>query len=161
MEQLDALLAALEQSPPVEALKTSFIVYPLVNVVHVLAIGALVTCVVLMDLRILGFLRKAEPGMPIPLLRRIALSAFAVAALTGLTMFSIRATEYVANPAFLAKMTLIPVAALNFLVFLRFAGRGGERADPYPAPVAARFGAALSILLWLAIAVLGRFIGFV
>jgi hypothetical protein len=161
MEQLNLLFTALEQSAPVNALKASFYVYPSVNAVHILAIGALLTTVALMDLRILGFFRNAEPGIPVPLLRNVALAAFAVAALTGLTMFSIRATEYVSNPVFLAKMTLIPLAILNFLIFLRLAGPAGERPDLYPVPAAARTGAALSILLWLAVAVCGRFIGFV
>lgn len=161
MENLDALLAALEQAAPVEALKRSFFVYPLVNAVHIVAIGAVLTTVALMDLRVIGFFRQARPGIPIPLLRNIALTAFAVAVLTGFALFSINATQYVTNPAFLAKMVLLLLAIVNFLVFFSLAGRGGGMPDDPPAPLAARIGAAVSILLWLAIAVCGRFIGFI
>lgn len=160
MDRLYALLAALEQTALVSALKTSFFVYPSINAVHILAIGALITTVALMDLRVIGFFRNVEPGVPVSLLRNIALSAFAVAALTGLTLFSINAREYVANPAYLIKMGLLVLAIVNFLVFLKIAGPGGERPDRYPVPAGAKFAAGLSIALWLAIAVCGRFIGF-
>lgn len=160
METLEALLAGLERTAFVDALKKSFVVYPLVNAVHILAIGALLTTVALMDLRVIGFFRNAEPGIPVPLLRKIAVCAFAVAALTGLTLFSVNAREYAANPAFLIKMGLLVLAILNFFVFVKIAGPGGQRPDLHPVPAAARFAAALSIALWLAIAVCGRFIGF-
>ena len=148
------LLIWLEQSALARTLKTSFVVYPLVNAAHIAAIGTLFAGVLLMDLRILGRF-QAIPAEPfVALLRRVALTAFAFAAATGVLMFSIRATEYAAISVFLAKMALIALAGLNFLLFIRIAAR-----DP-DAP-ALRTLAMLSIVLWTAVLVCGRFIGFV
>ena len=51
------LLAALEQSAAARLLKGSFYIYPVVNAVHIAAIGVLFTSVWLMDLRVLGCFR--------------------------------------------------------------------------------------------------------
>lgn len=148
------LLVWLEQSALARALKTSFIVYPLVNAAHIAAIGALFASVLLMDLRILGLFQAIPAGPFVTLLRRVALTAFVLAAATGLPMFSIRATEYAAMGVFIAKMALIVLAGLNFGLFMRIEARG-------PAAPALRALAVLSILLWAAVLVCGRFIGFV
>lgn len=148
------LLAALEASAPVAALKSSFYAYPLVNAAHIAAIGALVATAVLMDLRLLGALGSVERAPFIRLMRRVAVACFCLAALTGLALFSVRATEYVFNPAFLAKLALIGLAGLNLAAF-RLAGGQAETASGL-----ARFSAAASIVIWLGVLTAGRFIGF-
>lgn len=154
---LPDLLAAVERLPVVGALKASFYAYPLVNALHILSIGMLVGAVVLMDLRILGLARGVEREPFLHLMRVTAALAFPVAALTGLTLFSVRARDYAANPAFQAKLVLLVLAGLNFWAFRRIAGRAAAGA---PYPPAAKALAALSIALWLAVLVAGRFIGF-
>lgn len=150
-------LSAIEQLAPVRALRISFYAYPLVNAAHILAIGMLLTSVLLMDLRILGFFR-AQPLQPfLQLMRRVALLTFCGAVLTGASLFSIRASEYVVNPAFQLKMLLLAFAGLNLLTLHLIASDAGGM------PVAkrgARWFAAMSILLWLGVLVCGRFIGF-
>ena len=80
-----------------------------------------------------------------------------IAVLTGLTLFSVRAREYAVNPAFLAKMALLAAAGVNLWAF-RSAVGAPPRAHY---PPSARVFAALSVLLWTAVLVAGRFIGFV
>jgi hypothetical protein len=140
------------------ALKTSFWVYPLVNALHILAIGATVTCVLLMDLRMLGRAALVERAPLMALMREGIAIAFPVAVLTGLALFSIRAQQYATNPAFLAKMAMLVLAGLNLLAFRLAVTAPGEGED-YPA--VARMLAALSIALWVAILVAGRMIGFI
>src|SRR5690606_18967841 len=106
---------------------------------------------------ILGLARGVEREPFLHLMRVTAALAFPVAALTGLTLFSVRAGEYAANPAFQAKLALLVLAGLNFRAFRRIAAPAAAGA-PYP-PVAKAL-AALSIALWLAVLVAGRFIGF-
>lgn len=146
----------LETLGPIEALKASFYIYPLVNALHIMAIGGVLTTVLLMDAAILGTFR--EPGVrhSSARLRPVALAAFVVAASTGFALFSVRASEYAFNPAFRIKMLLLILAGLNLLAFRRFAG-----ADPRDRGFAVRLTAGLSILLWISILVAGRFIGFV
>ena len=141
-------LAGIEGSTAVEALKSSFYVYPLVNAAHIFCIGALVALVLLIDMRLLGAFAELERERFVARLRTLALAAFSGAALTGLALFSIRATEYAENPAFLAKLGLLLLAGLNFMFFAR------SGAPPRPALLA-------SMLLWPATLVAGRFIGFI
>ena len=150
-------LQAIEQLGPVRLLKSSFLAYPVVNALHIAAIGALFTGVVLMDLAVLGAIRSVPREKFVALLRRVALGAFVVAAFTGLALFSIQATDYARNPAFLLKLGLIGLAALNFLAFSILSRRSpnGETST------ATRFCAVASILLWSGVLLCGRLIGFV
>lgn len=149
---MEPWLAAVETLGPVAALKRSFVAYPLVNALHVAAIGAVVTLAVVIDLRVLGRLPSLTPGA-IATLRRLALTAFAVAVTSGLTLFAVSARDYAANPAFLAKLGLLGFAGLNFLIF------GREMAGDGASPRLKR-AAVASLVLWPATLVAGRFIGF-
>ena len=153
------LLAAIERLPLVDALKTSFYVYPLVNALHILAIGLTVAAILLMDLRMLGGLRQVPAEPFAGAMRSVIAIVFPVAVLSGLALFSIAARDYAANPAFLAKMGLLVVAGMNLLAFRRLAR--GVRLDERPPSGTMKLAAALSIALWVAILVAGRFIGFV
>lgn len=154
---MNEILAAIEKLPAVSALKTSFVVYPTVNALHILAIGALVTTVLLMDLRLLGGFGSMPVAPFMRLLRRVALSAFGLAVVTGIAMFTVRAREYAASPIFFLKLSLIAAALLNFLIFIWLASGRPETKPPTPLMQAS---AVCSIVLWLGALFAGRFIGF-
>lgn len=141
-------LAAIERTAAAEALRTSFHLYPIVNAIHILAIGALATTVLLMHARSAGLMVALDAAVFHAALRRVALGAFAVAVATGLALFSVKATEYAANPAFLLKLGLIGAAMANFVLWLTL-------------PAWRRAGALLSALLWPASLLAGRYIAFV
>ena len=151
------LLQAIEQLGPVRLLKSSFLAYPVVNALHIAAIGGLFTSVLLMDFSVLGAIRSVPREKLLALLRRVALGAFVIAAFTGLALFSIQATTYARNPAFLLKLGVIGLAVLNFLAFSILSRRNanGETST------ASRFCAIASILLWSGVLLCGRLIGFV
>ena len=151
------VLQTIEQLGAVRLLKASYIAYPVVNALHIASIGALLTCVILLDLRILGAFRSLPRAAFVDLFRRLALAAFLAAALTGLMLFSVRASDYAAMPVFLLKLSLIAAAMINFLVFsaLHREGDDGTSAGP-----ALRVPIIASLLLWPAILLCGRFIGF-
>ncbi len=152
MSLLAALLAAVEASAPAAWLRGSFIGYPLVNALHVAAVGSVLAAVVMMDLHVLGVVRRAEPAAAIRLLRPLAMVAVAVAVVSGLLLVSVRPFDYAANPAFRIKLVLLAAALANAAVFLARGRDGG--------PIA-RLLAGVSLLLWPAVLVAGRFIGFV
>ncbi|RWK62853.1 DUF6644 family protein [Mesorhizobium sp.] len=152
---MDEILSGIEQLALVRALKASFVTYPIVNALHIMSIGALLTSVWLMDLRVLGAFRSLPHAAFIALLRRTAFAAFAGALATGSLLFSVRASEYAAMPIFLTKMTLILLAGANFLVFMRRAKGGDE-----PAGGTVTILAVLSLALWTSVLFAGRFIGF-
>jgi hypothetical protein len=87
-----ALLGSIEQLALIKALKTSFFAYPIVNALHILAIGTLVSSVLLMDLRVIGVIHRIDEKPFVRLLRRVALGAFGLAVVTGALMFAVRAT---------------------------------------------------------------------
>ncbi len=148
------MLEAIEASGFAAFFRTSFVLYPLVNALHVLAIGALVTSAALMDLRILGLGRGIGAGTVIRSLRPVAAGALALAVLSGLTLFAVQPTDYFGNPAFRLKMVALLLAVLNAAVFASF------RAHRDAAPASAKIMALASIVLWLTVAICGRFIGF-
>ncbi|RWN64417.1 MAG: hypothetical protein EOR99_25750 [Mesorhizobium sp.] len=152
---MDEILTGIEQLGFARWLKASFVAYPIVNALHIMSIGALLTSVWLMDLTILGAFRSLPQAAFVALLRRTAFTAFASALVTGSLLFSVRAREYAAMPIFLTKMTLILLAGANFLVFIRRAKGGGE-----PAGGTVTILAVLSLVLWTSVLFAGRFIGF-
>jgi hypothetical protein len=140
-------LAALEAAGPVRILATAPGAYPLVSALHILGLCLLVGPILLADLRLLGALGPAlDPALP--LLRRAAACGLALAAATGLLLFAVQATEYAANAAFWVKLGLVAAGVANALAF--------RRAARPPAWVAA-----VSLSLWLAALLAGRWIAFV
>ncbi|MER9632307.1 hypothetical protein NKI97_33440 [Mesorhizobium sp. M0296] len=154
---MDGLLAGIEQLAFARGLKASFVAYPVINALHIMSIGALLTSVWLMDLRILGAFRSLPQAPFVALLRRTALGAFGGALVTGSLLFSVRASAYAAMPIFLAKMTLTLFAGANFLVFMRvWRAKGGDESVGGGAIILA----GLSLVLWTSVLFAGRFIGF-
>lgn len=87
------MLEALEAFGPAALFRTSFVLYPLVNALHILAIGVLVTAALLMDLRILGVARQVPAETVIRRLRPVAVVRFAVARLSGIVLFSMQPVD--------------------------------------------------------------------
>ncbi|PBC03623.1 hypothetical protein [Mesorhizobium sp. WSM3860] len=149
-------LAGIEQLALVRGLKASFVAYPIVNALHIMSIGALLTSVALMDFSVLGAF--SLPHAPfVALLRRVALGAFGGAIITGALLFSVKAGTYAAMPVFLAKMTLILLAGANFLAFTRLTRTSGVAGS---AGGIAAVLAVISLGLWTCVLFAGRFIGF-
>jgi hypothetical protein len=149
---LTELLAQIEASVLATFLRGSFFVYPLVNSAHILAIGVLVTCAALMDLRILGLGQALPEKVVLDHLRPATVMALRVAVVTGGLLFSVRPLDYVNNPAFRVKLALVGAAIVNAALYMLLAGR--------LAPALRKALATLSLLFWLLALVSGRFIGF-
>lgn len=148
------MLEALDAFGPAAFFRTSFILYPLVNTLHILAIGALVTAALLMDLRVLGVARGIALETVIHHLRPVAITALVIAVLTGVTLFSVQPVDYFNNPAFRIKMLLLIAAVANAAAFTSF------RVERHANEVWTKVLALLSLILWISVAVAGRFIGF-
>ncbi len=148
------MLEAIEAFGPAVFLRTSFYAYPIINLIHVLAIGTLVTAAALMDLRVLGLGRAVPADTVIRYLRPVAIGALIVAILSGVTMFSVRPSEYFFSDVFRIKLALLALALLNALLFTSFrAHRNQSRIDT-------KLMALISIGLWVSVAFAGRLIGY-
>lgn len=128
--------------------------YPALEALHIAGIGLLLGSLVLLELRIWGL----GPSLPLPALARLALPVtlvgFGLAAASGLLMFAGQAAELLGQRLFTLKMLLIAVLGSNAALFH---ARGAlQRPDAW-----ARLQTALSLGGWLAVIVLGRWLGYV
>jgi hypothetical protein len=128
--------------------------YPLLEVLHLLGIALLVGNLVLLEARVLG----AGHALPLAELARLtaglAVAGFTLVALSGLAMFASNPVELLANRAFTLKLGLVGLAGMNAAAFH---ARGGvQRLD-----AVARGQILLSLALWLAAMVAGRWIAYV
>jgi hypothetical protein len=159
---LNPLLQSLYDTPFATAIRESGTLFPWIESVHVLCITLVVGSISIVDLRLLGIASKGRAvsrltGEVLP----FTWVCFVLAAITGLLLFSSNAVKYAHNTFFLCKMALLVVAFLNMMVFHIITSRGIERWDESPHPPAqAKLAGGVSLLLWIAIIVCGRWIGF-
>jgi hypothetical protein len=143
-------------------IRDSLFVFPLIESAHVVGLTLVFGTIAIVDLRLLGlasthrsFQRLASDTL------KWTGGALVLAALTGLLMFMTNASVYFHNGYFRAKVVLLALAAINALVFEVTVRRSVQRWDRAPsAPPLGRAVAAVSLVIWLAVIVTGRMIGF-
>lgn len=159
---LTEALTALQNLEPVAALRASRWVYPLVNTAHITGIALLFGAILPLDLRLLGAWRAVPLAYLAQVLVPVAMTGLALAAVTGLMMFSVSATKYAAEPVFLLKLGLIAAAVANALLLRRAPDWTLARIPEVAAPATVRLKAAglLSLGLWLAVILCGRLLAY-
>jgi len=127
--------------------------YPALEVLHIVGIALLLGNLVLCELRVWGF----GPELPVQALARLALRlsllGFAIIGASGLLMFAGQPEDLLASRFFVIKMGLVALAGLNALWFhargsLELLDRG------------ARVQTVVSMGLWLAVIICGRWIAY-
>ena len=145
-----------------ELVRANELLFPWFESVHVLAITLVLGSIAVVDLRLLGLASRSRPVTR--LIREVlpvTWCAFAVAVITGVTLFTSNAVDYAKNFPFQMKMGLLLLAGLNMLVFHFVTYRSvGEWDEAAATPFAARFAGGFSIAVWLSIVAFGRWIGF-
>ncbi len=107
----------------------------------------------------LGFWQSTPVSKLAPVLLAVARAGFTLAALSGGLLFIARAADYLNNPLVLIKFALIAAALIN--VWLTHRSSGWQQAiHDKPVLRSTRAFAALSLLLWLAVMLTGRLIGY-
>ena len=135
---------------------------PVIESLHVLSAVFLFGTVLVVDLRLLGladasraFTRISREILPLTWI------TFAISVVTGVLIFTSSAHAYFANTAFQLKAVALLGAGLNMALFQLVTARGLAAWDTRaPAPPAARVAGLLSVVLWAAVVLLGRWIGF-
>lgn len=125
--------------------------YPLVNAGHIVGIALLFGAIVPLDLRLMGLWRQVPVAALTRVLLPVALTGLALAVVTGLLLFAVRATEYAQVPLVAWKLVVVALAIANAVALVSLA----------PAAAYVRLLAATSIVLWLAAIGSGRMIGYV
>jgi len=156
---VQSVIAGIEASTLAEWMRDTNPAMQIVEATHVVAAVLVFGTVLIADLKLLGladaqraFARVGRETLPLTWI------AFAVSVVTGSLMFTTSAQTYFANAAFQWKALALIGAGINMAVFQRFTSRAAWN-DGKPAP-AARAAGMLSIVLWAAAVLLGRWIGF-
>jgi uncharacterized protein DUF6644 len=159
---LQSIVASIEGSGVGEWMRSSLKAMPVVESIHVLSAAVVFGTILIVDLRLLGYpdVRKSFRQMEHELLRWTWL-AFFLAVITGALMFAANANTYFHNTAFRLKMAALLLAGVNMAIFQLVTFRGVASWDKdVRMPGGARAAGAASILIWLAVIFVARWIGF-
>ena len=133
--------------------------WPASETAHFIGLCLLFGVVLVVDLRMLGFMK----GIPFSTLHRLlpwGVLGFGVNVVTGILFFIGAPPDfYVNNPVFIWKLALILVAGANALYFTVFEHAWTLGAGDTP-PVAARVAAASGILVWTGVIFCGQMLPF-
>jgi len=159
---LSPLIAALEASAVAAAIRNSLYLFPLIESVHVLGLTLVFGTILIVDLRLLGLASTRRPFSVVAADGlRWTWIAFAITVATGALMFITNASTYYHNFFFRTKMTLLALSGLNVLVFDVTARRSIITWDEETrAPRSGRIAATVSLVLWIGVIFLGRWVGF-
>ena len=143
-------------------IRESNVLFPWIESLHVLAATTVVGTIAIVDLRLIGYAshRKGARQLILDLLP-FTWAAFGLAVVTGSLLFTSNASGYAANTQFLSKMAVLLLAGINMAYFHLTAYRRIDQwDDALPTPKAVRIAGATSLVLWITIVFLGRWIGF-
>lgn len=128
--------------------------YPALETLHVIGIALLFGGLLVFELRLLGLARTLDLAALARLVLPLALLGFALCALTGLAMFATQPQELLANPAFRLKLLLLMLGGANAAWF-------HARSSLALADGPARVQGLLSLGIWVAVIICGRWIAYV
>ncbi|MBO9575350.1 MAG: hypothetical protein J7494_06420 [Sphingobium sp.] len=136
--------------------------FPLIETCHVIALVTVFGSIAFMDLRMLGLVSR---NSAVTAVSRETLpftwGAFLIAAITGSLLFVSKASSYMVNPWFLAKMCMIAIAGMNMILFHFITWKSIKDWDTATIiPTSVKIAGGLSLSFWLIIVFCGRMIGF-
>jgi len=157
-----AIAQGIEASGLATAIRDSLYAGPIINVFHVIGVVLVFGTISIVDLRLLGF-----PGNTRSLsiithdLLKWTWIGFAIAVVSGVLMFSANATTFYINNEFRLKLVALALAGINMLIYELITARNGSMWDKdVDPPTAAKLAGALSLIFWISVIFLGRWIGY-
>jgi hypothetical protein len=152
---------ALEGWAVAEAIRSDAVLYPITETAHLVGVAIVLGAVATLDLRLLGLSRALPAGLLGRHTLALVWAGFAVAVVSGVLLFATRATALADNPALQVKAALLLLAGLNAACFHVGPGRSMlRRPQSWTPSGGARLIAAMSLTLWLAVAVGGQWIAY-
>lgn len=151
------ILQAIHDTTLGEAIRNSGFLFPMLETIHFIGLCLLIGAMVLVDLRLVGFLRG--PIKPALLFTRLAIAGFLINLASGIGFFTSNPANYAANPLFWIKMSVVLLAGLN-VAWFELAERRELLLLPegVKPPTRARIVAGMSLGLWATVIVLGRYL---
>lgn len=143
----------LQNTPFVLYLASSYYAYPFVQLTHFTGLSLWLGTTLALDFRLLGAGKKLPAADFSDALFFWNWVGLGIAVLGGFLLFSIAATGYIANSAFIIKVALIlPVAIAWHIVVQRKARTWGRTQDT---PLVAKLAGLVEVVLWLGVATAG------
>ena len=135
---------------------------PITQTIHILGIAAVMSSVVMIDLRILGLAVPSQNvGEMMQRLMPWTWCALLLNALTGLPFVLARPHRYFLNPVFGWKMSfLVPAILLAFVFYLLNRRELGYWEASLARRASARVIAVASLVLWIGVVLAGRWIAY-
>jgi uncharacterized membrane protein len=131
-------------------------VWPICEVFHFVGLCLLFGVVLLVNLRLLGFV-KGVAVADITQLLPFAMAGLGINIVTGMLFFLAAPDQYTQNPAFVWKIGLMLIAGVT-LLYPTMWDQPGDVTPEDRVPLTGRIIAAGSICLWLGVIFLGRFL---
>jgi hypothetical protein len=156
------ILASLESSTLATTIRNSLYLFPVIESFHVLGLTLVFGTIAIVDLRLLGLASTRRPfSRIISDIMKWTWAAFVLTVATGVLMFITNANVYYQNFFFRTKMVMLALAGINMLIFESTTARMVHRWDKdTAAPRAGKTAAILSLVFWITIIFMGRWIGF-
>lgn len=150
----------MEASALGQLMRNSAWLFPMAEMLHFMGLSLLMGALLVVDFRLLGFSRNTPIDAVYQFLPLTA-AGFGINLVTGILFCFSDPFRYFPNVAFRLKMLLVLLAGLNVLYFALTAY--GKTAQPGTDGVANRIKtvAALSLIFWTGVIILGRFIPYV
>jgi len=151
-------LNSIQETDFFSYIRDSAYAYPVLLSLHMVALAFFGGMILVTDLRLLGLgMRGYSVAEVVNGLRAPKRFGFIFAAACGVLMFGAKAGLYSHNPWFWAKLTLLLLIALNYLIFRRGVYQNTTELDRAPRiPGRAQLAGGLSLLLWTGVACAGR-----
>jgi hypothetical protein len=148
----------LQATPVGVAIRESVWWFPLIEGAHVLALAVSIGMILLVDLRLMGYILTDRPVSVVSRqLMPWSLAGFAVMFTTGLLLFWCQAVKAYGSVYFRLKLLALLLAGMNALIF-EFRTRrtiAAWDADPVP-PLQVRLAGGAGIMLWICVIAAGR-----
>jgi hypothetical protein len=152
---VEAFAAMVEGSALGGFARDSSWAYPVANLVHLLGLVLLVGSIGIIDLRLVGAFRALPLATLSHALTPLGLGGLALMVLSGPVLFAADASALTRSATFGAKLVLIAIALANAVLFRwSWSKNKGEQT------AIMRAMAVTSLILWLAVAALGRLIAY-
>jgi hypothetical protein len=142
----------IERSPAGEFMRSSRVIFPIVESIHLIGLALFVGTLLLIDMGLLGVAMRRQPVHQVAAaLAPFTWGGFALLMLTGPFMFSAQAAKWHDNPVFWIKMLLLIVATtFQWSVRARVASEPPEK-----------WIGAVSLFLWIGTGLLSKMMEFV
>lgn len=140
------------------AIRESHYVYPFLLATHLTTLALSAGAILATNLRLVGGAFGAIPiAMLLDRLRPWKYAGFVVMITTGALLAGSKAAEYLANPYFMTKLTLLVCIGMHGVLFRESVYRNPALTDARPLT---RVAGLLSLVLWIGVLSMGRWIAY-